>query len=378
MKHVLTRVAWIPALGVLSGAVCEERILTDRTDVPRPEPVEIELLRDPVVTFDDHSGKTTVVVQFVVRGEADRALSADDIDVDLLLDGAALDPESILAEGSQELSSDVYLGLVLDTSYSMLQHDPPAFAPMLTAARSTVMEGSRLWGQRPGSFAWDLSWFDEAICTPVAGAREWTAEDILSIPEPSPGTATKLFAAVRSAADRMRDVYADFANGPNDHHILVVFSDGADNYSWFDNSSLRQQRTTTTGATYEVAGALPTTLPDALDAVRAHPKLITYVIGLGSDVQDEQLQAMADAGGGRYFKNLASSEVGTLFDRVVREFTTIQTRGATIPLAPGRYTFEVRVWNADHTMNDRVVFEFDAGGDGTGRRTRADRGPARA
>ena len=47
--------------------------------------------------------------------------------------------------------------------------------------------------------------------------------------------------------------------------------------------------------------------------------------------------AIADAGGGQYYKNPSSSDIDDLFDLVTREFATIQTHGATIPLPPADY-----------------------------------------
>lgn len=325
--------------------------------------VRIQSLSAPRVAYDATTGKTTIVVQFITRDDAGNPLTPDDVEVDLLVDGDALDNESILEEDAEELSSSVYLSLVLDASYSMLQHTPAAFRPMLEAARNTITEGIDLYAGRPGTFTWSLVWFDEVIHTPGDG---WDPSDILSIPEPSQGTATKLFGAVEYEALEMLDAYETIANGPNDHHVLVVFSDGADNYSWFDNSTVTSEGQTANGSPYTSAGYPAATREACEAAIAMHPRITSHVIGLGTQVNDAELTSIAESGEGRYFKNLASGEIGALFDQVVQEFATIQDRGATIPLPPGDYTFTLRVSNADGAHSDMLTFMFHAGDEGAG------------
>ncbi len=331
------------------------------TDPGPQASVEIQMTSDPLVIFDTPTGKTSVVVQFIARNAAGYALDPEDVHVELLLDRHAVDNESILQADAEELAASIYLSLVLDASYSMLQHNPPAFRPMLEAARDAILQGIELYAGRPGTFAWNVSWFNEVIFNPSSLGRNWQPEDLLAIPEPRPGTATKLFAAVEREALQMHEVYQHLANGPHDHHIMVVFSDGADNYSWFDNSLYQAEGLTTSGAAYVVKGYGVATLESAVAAITAHPRLTTYAIGLGSDVRDAQLLPIAEAGDGRYFKNPSSSQVGALFDLVTREFATIQDHGATIPLPPGDYTFGLRVWSRDRTARDEIEFRFHAG-----------------
>jgi hypothetical protein len=323
--------------------------------------VEIEMTSDPTVQFSPTSGKTTNVVQFIARDKYGNPLDADDVTVELLLDSRPVDNESLLQADSEELSSSINLGMVLDASYSMLLHSPPAFDPMLNAARNAVVEGLALYEGRPGTFTWDVAWFNETVSSPAVAGRKWLPDDLLTIPEPGPGTATKMFAAVERQAKLMLDQYATVANGPHDHHVMILLSDGADNYSWFDNSSFINGGVTTSGAPYDVTGWTTTDQTIAVDAITQHPNLTVHVLGLGSDVQDDQLEPLADAGGGRYLKNPSSSQLEDLFESVTREFATIQDHGATMPLSPGDYTFTLRVRTVRGNARDEYSFDFHGG-----------------
>jgi hypothetical protein len=326
--------------------------------------VAIQMTSDPLVFFDASSGKTGVVVQFIARDGTGGAMNPEEVRVELLVNGRPVDNESLLQEDAEELSASIYLSLVLDASYSMLLHDPPAFGPMLQAARDALVKGKELFAGRSGTFTWNLSWFNEVIFSPSRSGRAWLPDDLLVVPEPGPGTATKLFAAVEEQALRMQEAYdLGVAAGPHDHHIMVVFSDGADNYSWFDNSSYGSGGVTSSGAPYEVSGYGVSSLESAVAAIEAHPHLTAYVIGLGSEIRDAQLQPLSRAGDGRYFKNPSSSKVGSLFGLVTREFATIQNHGATIPLPPGDYNFTLRVLTRDRRSHDQIQFSFH-GGDG--------------
>jgi hypothetical protein len=248
---------------------------------PIPASVEIEMTSIPTVNFNQSTGKTTNIVQFIARDRAGNPLDADDVIVDLLLDNRAVDNEALLQADSAELSSSINLGLVLDASYNMLLHTPPAFEPMLTAARNAVVEGLALYEGRPGTFSWNVSWFNETISSPAAAGRTWQPDDLLAIPEPGPGTATKMFAAVERQAKMMREQYGTIANGPHDHHVMIVLSDGADNYSWFDNSSFTNTGVTASGAPFDVTGWDSTGVDPAVTAIEGHPNSHRACPGVG-------------------------------------------------------------------------------------------------
>jgi hypothetical protein len=157
-------------------------------------------------------------------------------------------------------------------------------------------------------------------------ARDWLPDDILSIPAPVAGTATKLDSAVKVMADYLQSEYdAGTFDGARDQYVMLVFSDGADNYSYWDNSLLNAALTTSSGASYRQFGTVPTTLEEAETAVAAHPRLTAHVIGLGSAINADELSRIAEAGDGTFQDNPGSQNIGELFERVLREFTTIQT-----------------------------------------------------
>lgn len=309
---------------------------------------QLELQGTPSARYDANTGKTTVVLQFIARekvagapdGQA-QPLGPQEVSVSLRVDGREVDNESMLQAGAEELASSLVYGMVLDASYSMLQHDPPAFEPMKRAAKRSIDKGLELWANQKGSFQPLVSWFDEYLYT-QDGA--WAPEDVLSIPAPKEGTATKLYAAVHAMTARLSELrQSGVGAGARDRHMMLVFSDGADNLSWFDNSHVAEALSTTSGARYLRRGAQSTTLEQTLELIRSHPGLTVHVIGLGSKVNEEELRAIAKAGRGLYFSNPLSGEIDDVFERVTKEFATLQTVGATMPIPPGAHTFELVV-----------------------------------
>jgi len=325
-----------------------EPLPPDQKPFPAWNEATVELVDAPSARYDSATGKTTLVVQFIARsqptdGDATDAvpLGPDEVEVKMRVDGKALDNESILQSGAEELSSSLAYGMVLDASYSMLQHSPPAFEPMKQAAKHSIERGVELFAKSRGTFTPVVSWFDEYVYTQEG---PWKPEDVLSIPAPKEGTATRLYAAVDAMTKRMAAMRSQgTAAGQRDRHMMVVFSDGADNLSWFDNASFTQIHTTSTGAPYTQKGSAPVSLEAMLENVRAQPGLTVHVIGLGSSVNEQELKALAEAGRGLYFSNPSSSQIDEVFDRVTREFATVQTVGATVPIAPGQYAFEIEV-----------------------------------
>jgi hypothetical protein len=283
----------------------------------------------------------------------------------LKINNNPIDVESLLNQSSNELEVNLYFAMVLDASYSMTQHNPPAFEPMKTAARDSYQQVLDLWSTRPGTVKFSLIWFEELMNQSeynVNTARDWLPDDILSIPEPLAGTATKLQSAVKTMADHLQSEYDNGVfNGPRDQYVMLVFSDGADNYSYWDNSAINNSRSTTTGASYRQYGTPATTLEAAETAITAHPHLTTHVIGLGSAINADELSRIAQAGNGIFQANPASDDISQLFQRVMQEFTTIQTRGAEIPLPPGDYDFTLTVNNTSSGHQDSYSFRMHAG-----------------
>ncbi len=311
--------------------------------------LKLEITQQPQVTWLSSNGKTQVILQFSVRDSSGAPLTEDQIVVQLILDGNPIDVESMLNQSSTELEVNLYFAMVLDASFSMTQHNPPAFEPMKTASRDSYQQVLDLWNTRPGAVKFSLIWFDEVMNQSAYNINhDWVPDDILSIPEPFAGTATKLDSAVKVMADYLQSEYDNgIFNGARDQYVMLVFSDGADNYSYWDNTLTNPNRTlsTTSGASYAQYGTLPTTLDAAKSAVAAHPRLTSHVIGLGSAINASELTQIAQAGNGTFQANPSSQNIGELFQRVLNEFTTILARGAEIPLPPGDYEFTLSVKN---------------------------------
>lgn len=327
--------------------------------------LDVSLVTNPAIRYDETSGKTSIIIQYLVREQSGRPLSEAHYVTTLLVDNEPLDVEALLDRRSEALAVNLNFAMVLDASYSMLEHKPPAFEPMKQAARDTYLTVLETWKQRTGLVKFNLIWFAElvnqSISIPGVG-REWTPDDILSIPTPLAGSATRLYGATRHMVETMqKDRVNGVASGPRDHHVMVVFSDGKDNYSYFDNSAFSQNLTTTSGANYRQYGTTMTTLDQVKTAIAAHPNLTVHVIGLGSSINETELQAIADAGQGVFLKNPDSAKLDELFAEVLTEFTTLKTEGALVPMPPGDYTFILRVTNTAGTASDEYAFRFHGG-----------------
>lgn len=312
----------------------------------------IELQGPPSLEWSETDGKTTLALRYAVRNpQTEVPLAPGTFEQRLLLDGEPIDPESILAEGQVELESTLYLHLILDASYSMLEHDPPAFEPMLYAVERVLDQAEETWSGDAKSFVWQACWFSELIYCP-----EDSGQDLISlIPEPEPGSSTKLYSAVAMSVKQMHAAYLmGVAAGDRDQHILVVFSDGADNYSWFDNTEQ-----TETGDGFTGRGHPSTELSDVKDAIVAHPDLTVHVIGLGSEIDEQALLAMSTAGGGRYYNDVDTEKLGELFGLVALELVNQSEVGVTMPLQPGDYTFELQA--STGRLRGSEGFDFHAG-----------------
>jgi len=330
-----------------------------------PPALSLELASDPEVTYDASRGRTQVVVQFIARDAAGVPLDAEDVNVTLEVDARPVDNESLLEDSSEELAASLFYSLVLDASGSMLQHTPSAFGPMLAAARASVEAGLALWEPRPGVFEWDVCWFNEQM---FRREGDWRPQDLEAIPVPPLDAGTKAYAAVEYMAQELTGAYQEGRiAGLRDHHVMVVLSDGADNQSWFDNASLPTERlATATGAGYRKFGAPAADLGSTVAAIQAHPRLTVHVLAMGSKFYEEDfeaLQTLADAGSGQLLRNPDSAQIGDLFQRVTKEFTTLQTRGAAIPQPPGEYVFRVAAQSAVGGAADALEFRYRAGPD---------------
>jgi hypothetical protein len=322
-------------------------------------PPRVELQGAPIATFQPATGKTTVVLDFLVRDSVGRPVDPATTRVRRLVDGREVDVESVPDFRDTKLTSNLRVGMVLDASYSMTQWKPPAFTPMKQAAletQRTIRDQFAAWNT--GTFSALLGWFQDGyVCEPSPSMPDAA---ILDIPAPVPGDATKLFAATARMVDRMKEQYdALVTPGASDHFAMVVFTDGWDNYSWYDNSAAPARSYPAAGGAFSCAGTTPMTLDGLLEKLRAFPQLEVHVIGLGNALRASELSAIADAGNGRFVSNPDSSQVASLFQQIAREFTTTRRDGVTMPLPPGEYVYEQRIEvNGGVT---RVLFRFRAG-----------------
>jgi hypothetical protein len=318
----------------------------------------VELQSTPVAVYDPITGKTTVVLEFQVRDTAGDSVDPSTATLQRYVDGRLVDVESVLATQDTKVSSNLRLGVVLDASYSMTKWQPPAFEPMKKAAYD-MQQSIRTQFSSWGTFESSLSWFqDQYVCAPSSTSMPDSA--VLSIPAPQPGDSTRLFASAAQMVDHMKQLH-DAIPAPTsaDHFAMVVFTDGYDNYSWFDASAAPAISYPATGGSFTCAGTGPVALQDLVGKLQAFPQLKVYVIGLGNQIKLSELTTIAEAGHGRLVSNPDPSQVSTLFGEVAREFTTIRRDGITMPLAPGDYEYVEEVTVGGGTA--RVRFQFHAG-----------------
>ncbi|ABS27398.1 hypothetical protein [Anaeromyxobacter sp. Fw109-5] len=324
-----------------------------------PRRPHVELQGAPVAIFQPTTGKTTVALDFLVRDPGGKPVDPATAQIRRLVNGQEVDIESVPDFRDTKLSANLRVGMVLDASYSMTQWQPPAFEPMKQAALDTqVSIRNQFTAWNTGTFSALLDWFqDEYVCD---GSPALPDAAVLDIPTPIPGDATKLFAATARMVDRMKQQYdAIVAPGPSDQFAMVVFTDGWDNYSWFDNSAAAAFSLSAAGGTFSCAGTAPMTLDGLLEKLRAFPQLQVHVIGLGNTIKASELSAIAETGHGRFVSNPNSDQVAYLFQEIAREFTTARRDGVTMPLPPGEYQYEHQV-----ELNGgvaRVKFRFRAG-----------------
>ncbi len=327
-----------------------------RGPAPRPR---VELQGAPVAIFQPTTGKTTVVLDFLVRDAAGNPVDPAAAQMRRLVNGQEVDVESVPDFRDTNLTSNLRVGMVLDASYSMTQWQPPAFEPMKQAALDTqrsIRDQFAAWNS--GTFLPLLTWFQNEYVCDASPSMPDTA--VLDIPTPKLGDATKLFAATARMIDRMKQQYdAIVTPGASDQFAMVVFTDGWDNYSWFDNSAAPATSPPAAGGTFSCTGTAPMSLDGVLEKLRAFPQLEVHVIGLGNTLKASELSAIAEAGHGRFVSNPDSNQVASLFQEIAREFTTARRDGITMPLPPGEYQYEHQI-----DVNGgvaRVKFRFRAG-----------------
>lgn len=332
----------------------------------------------PVVTRE--AGKTYIFIDYLVRDNQGDPLTREDFFIATTKNGSPLDAESIGDSSNTPLTSSLNYHLVLDASYSMLTHDPPAFHPMLEAASSSIDEISAIWLANGGDFYYGITWFNEWI---YEAKGQWSAQDIASIPEPPKGTATRLFCAAEFAARKLQGDYSDgIASGPRDRHIMLVLSDGKDNYSHYDQvdpsdgkpppalpacepSGDMTSCVTESAAEYQIVRSHAVTLEALEDAIAEHDNLTVNVLGLGSSVNSDELQRIADAGSGEYIHNPDPAEVHDLFRSALQQFIDQHTIWFQLPEPEGKNKLVLEFVTASHLerAKARCTVEYDTVGE---------------
>ncbi len=335
---------------------------------PYVNTLNIEVLSRKVTWLTPPRGKgeTEVVVQFIVRTLSGEPVALDEVDVTLLVDDKPIDPESVLSQNATPLTSNIRYGLVLDASPSMVTPERTPFEKLKSGAAASVQELQAIWSGNAGTVDWNFTWFSDVISMPFG--NDLKSSHILQIPEPRPGEFTKLHAAVHHMALLMKDEYDGkvSAFGKRDHHVMLVFTDGRDNWSMTDNTYLSPTMGVLGGGVfYQTFGYQPITLNDARDAINAHPRLKVHVIGVGNDIHEKDLKVLSGendkiriaAGRVGQFMRGDTADIPALFKDITKEFTSIQTHGAKMPLQGKNYEFKVIVALKEHP-GQRGEFQF--------------------
>jgi len=331
--------------------------------------VVLNLTGEPEISLNE--GLTSIIFQFIPRNEDNFPLSPDQVNVSFKIDDEDVDVESYLETTAEELVFNVNFGLVLDASYSMkVAHDSDAFPPMLEAAKRSVETGIEIWSKREDQFNFHTTWFNNYIYSSVNTInRQWNPNDITSIPDPESGSFTKLFAAIDYQIENLSNILANSeTKGPRDQNIILVFSDGADNYSQYDNSSDSdgQQFSTDSGARYKRLGRKETTKNDVIARIGNEANLTIHVIALGEKdkIKATDLEEISNAGSGIFKHNPNTSEIDTLFEFAIQQFTTLQTHGVKMPILDGEYKFTILVENEVGNNFAEHSFNFKTGDEG--------------
>ncbi len=323
------------------------------------------------------NGATRLILQFVTRDQAGVALDPQvdanqepsALDSQLFINDRPADVESLLSRDSELLKSDLAVSLVLDATYSMLQHNPPAFEPMKAAAVNVLQELQQLWTANDSLFHWELTWFDELIYRPAPNNRgtPWSIEDTAKIPSPKQGQFTGLWKAVHYGIGVHEALYSEqIAAGPRDQQVMIVFSDGDDNHSFFanDDEAHRGNGNLAEMLFWSFTGYPKTSIDDIKARLAENPQLRIYVIAFGDQIGEDgraKLQELAQLSHGQYFAGSDSNNLGQLFDSVKKEFITMQTLGVETSLDLGQYEFSLRTKHLPSGAEGKRDFMLEVG-----------------
>jgi hypothetical protein len=360
MRRLLTThlLQFASAALLLHLAACQGNAEADASAVLlHNRPLQLQAMAPPQVAWDADRAVTDVVVHYVARLADGTPLQPSEVTVQMLLNGAPLDQESILQAKSAAQQVNVVYSMVLDATRSMLLHTPPAFEPMKQAAQHSVRSGQQMWQKRPGQFVWAVTWFDDYVYRP---ANNWPDDALLSISPPAADSFTRLYSAVDFALDDLPRLRHE-AGLDAAHAVLVVFTDGHDNHPAWNPAFSDEVVQPDNGWAYHKI-AWPTVSHAALlEKIRSRTDLTVHAIGMGNDIDETALQALAQAGRGLYLDNARGASIDSLFARITKEFTTLVSTGATIPNAPGDYDFTLVVTTKRGNGSAKLHLRLHAG-----------------
>lgn len=347
---------------------------------PGVESLTLEMQHEP--SIKSSNGRTVVLIDFVTRLANRTPLDPAELNVELAVDDQPLDTESLLDQHDSRLKVDLNLHLVLDASFSMLSQPVEApqsglsngFELMLDTAAKSRSRVREIWKSKSQDALANvgITFFDKWIYQTVG---EWSDAQIVDFPDPSKGTETKLLGAAHFAATQMKVQYdGGLAAGERDRHVLLLFTDGHDNISTLDNTDTAQAPCTGFCSTSTTpicqSGSLVPNCPNmseglchtptqhgaftssgypcvdrqaVADAFLAHRTLETHVLGIGTQVDEDELTYLANQGRGGLLLGTAADDIPKLFEDVLKEFATVDARGADIPQPLGSYRFSIAV-----------------------------------
>lgn len=321
--------------------------------------------------WDPGNGTTQLDVRYVTRDqdgmpldpEYDVAQLATAIESEILVEGR-LPSEARVLRDAELLRSNLVMSLVLDASFSMLEHEPPAFEPMKNAAIELLTDVRDTWQANQSEFHWELAWFSTYISRPNSSSNPWRIEDIAHLPTPQPSDFTGLYKAVLHMLNEHRRLREEerLAIGERDQHVMVILSDGLDNHSYFDNSGHLEQRETNAIQWTEM-GFPSTAMADVQVAAGLIPNLRIHVIGVGGRIDEPELLELAALGRGQYFYGDDGAAVADIFNSVRQEFVTMQSIGLVVPLNPRSYEFTLQAHHVNSGARGETRFVVDVNPD---------------
>lgn len=325
MRHLVSLTA-VAFLALACGPNVDLPTVTATKNRPGVETRTVELCTD--------GDATEGFASFVVKNQDGAAIPASDTTITQVIDGE--EPGSGVWEGGQSLNeenlaSDVHVTLLLDASDSVVKAE--LFDQMKASAEELLRQGAEQWKGRPGNFSWQVIWFNQWV---TVAEGDWEFSDISDIPPPDSGDDgfTRLYSAMEFAirlASEERD--AGVAAGDRDNHLLAVFTDGIDNISGLPSGDPPSTGgVTVNGAEFSTYGTTAINRAQLENLMRKRPWLQVSLLGFGSNIDREELDALAAAGGGTVYEG---NDIERLFSRAQRSFEILQTVGWRLPFNPG-------------------------------------------